>query len=334
MQDAAMPHATLQQTPSAQKLLEQVLLPPGQSSPSASLQLPPLSQALGVMQVTVALVSGWLTRMLLHVPSTPPVFAAAQAWHVPAHAVLQQKPSAHCPLAQLPLPPGHGCPTAALQTPAPSHAFVPMHGVVALVSCWLTVTLLHVPSVPPVFAAAQAWHVPVHAVPQQTPSTHCPLAQLPLPPGHGCPTPALHAPLPSQTLVPTHVVVASVSCWPAVMLPQVPSAPPVLAAEQAWHVPVHAVAQQTPSTHCPLAQLPLPPGHGCPTPALQFPAPSHALGLTQVFAGTLSAIPEGMKPQVPTGPSAHDWHAPQLGTPQQMLSTHWPLAHAALPAQP
>jgi hypothetical protein len=172
MQDAAMPHATLQQTPSAQKLLEQVLLPPGQFSPRASLQLPPLSQALGVMQVTVALVSGWLTRMLLHVPSTPPVFAAAQAWHVPVQAVLQQKPSAHCPLAQLALPPGHGCPTAALHAPAPSQAFVPMHGVVALASCWLAVTLLHVPSAPPVFAAAQAWQVPAHAVLQQTPSTH------------------------------------------------------------------------------------------------------------------------------------------------------------------
>jgi hypothetical protein len=143
----------------------------------------------------------------------------------------------------------------------------------------------------------------------------------------------LHAPLPSHTLVPTHGVVALVSCWFAVMLLQVPSVPPVLAAEHAWHVPAHAVLQQMPSTHWLFAQLVLP-AQGCPTPDLQLPAPSQALGLTQVLAGTLSGIPEGMKPHVPTGPSAHDWHAPQLGTPQQMLSTHWPLAHAALPAQP
>lgn len=36
-------------------------------------------------------------------------------------------------------------------------------------------TLVHVPSAVPVFAAEQAWQLPVHALPQHTPSTQCPL---------------------------------------------------------------------------------------------------------------------------------------------------------------
>ena len=37
--------------------------------------------------------------MRVHVPSSPTVFAALQAQHVTVHAVLQQTPSAHAPLA-------------------------------------------------------------------------------------------------------------------------------------------------------------------------------------------------------------------------------------------
>jgi hypothetical protein len=54
-------------------------------------------------------------------------------------------------------------------------------------------------------------------------------------------------PLPLHALLPLHVdVVPFVST-----LPHVPFAPPVAAAEQAWHVPVQAVLQQNPLTQLP-----------------------------------------------------------------------------------
>jgi hypothetical protein len=78
------------------------------------------------------------------------------------------------------------------------------------------------------------------------------------------------APAPLQAPVVPQVELAIAGHWlagngavPASTLPQVPSEPPVSAAVHAWHVPVHAVLQQTP-----LAQKPLPhwllPVHGSP----------------------------------------------------------------------
>jgi hypothetical protein len=43
------------------------------------------------------------------------------------------------------------------------------------------------------------------------------------------------------------------SATPFVTGPHVPFAPPVRAAEQAWHAPVHELLQQKPSMHDPLA---------------------------------------------------------------------------------
>ena len=69
-----------------------------------------------------------------------------------------------------------------------------------------------------------------------------------------------HAPAPSQLPSAPQVfcvmAVHSLSgSTPAEMNPQAPSRPaPFLAVVQAWHVPVHAVSQQTPSAQWPLAQ--------------------------------------------------------------------------------
>ncbi len=63
------------------------------------------------------------------------------------------------------------------------------------------------------------------------------------------------------------------STLPAVTLPQVPSAPPVAAAEHAWHWPLHAELQQKPLTQKPLVHW-LPPEHGEPWPSLGVHVPA------------------------------------------------------------
>ncbi len=112
-----------------------------------------------------------------------------------------------------------------------------------------------VPLVPPFFAALHAWHWPLQMLPQQKLSTQkvlahsAPMVQA-VPLANG----AAHAPA-VQVRAPEHSLSGSV---PAVTSPQVPFAPPVLAAEQAWQVPPHAVLQQTPSTQLPLEHWLLP----------------------------------------------------------------------------
>ena len=56
-----------------------------------------------------------LVLTLEHVPLTPTLSAAEQAWHVPLHAVLQQKPSTQLPLLHV-LPPAHVVPFAFFTT--------------------------------------------------------------------------------------------------------------------------------------------------------------------------------------------------------------------------
>lgn len=96
--------------------------------------------------------SGVPAGTLPQVPPTP----SAHDWHAgqldkPQHVRSTQAPLAHVPAFT------QGCPTPLLQETPPSHALVPMHGVVATGSCWLTGTLPQTPSIPlPFFAAVQA----------------------------------------------------------------------------------------------------------------------------------------------------------------------------------
>jgi hypothetical protein len=99
------------------------------------------------------------------------------------------------------------------------------------------------------------WQVPS---PLQPDFVSVPLAQLSA--AHAVPLAySLHAPLPlqkpSRWQVEARSMVHSLSgSVLAAILPHAPSAPePFLAAEHAWHVPVHGASQQNPSMQVPLA---------------------------------------------------------------------------------
>ena len=95
-----------------------------------------------------------------HVPEP---LQLAVLWDPPAHDVVQSVPegqSAHAPALHLPSRPQLVCAVAAQR---PRGSVVPL------------VAALQVPSAPPVSAPAQAWHAPVHAMSQRTPSTQKPL---------------------------------------------------------------------------------------------------------------------------------------------------------------
>jgi hypothetical protein len=91
---------------------------------------------------------------------------------------------------------------------------------------------------------------------------------------HVAVVPTLHAPAPLQTWVTLSVV--ELAHWPSMHSlsgsalfatnPHVPSPPePFLTAEHAWHEPVQALLQQTPSTQLPLTHSLLP-RHEAPSP--------------------------------------------------------------------
>jgi hypothetical protein len=61
---------------------------------------------------------------LAHVPFATPVRACAQAWHVPLHAVAQQKPVAQNPLSHCALE-EQGWPVGSVHWPCPSHTLPP-----------------------------------------------------------------------------------------------------------------------------------------------------------------------------------------------------------------
>jgi hypothetical protein len=70
----------------------------------------------------------------------------------------------------------------------------------------------------------------------------------------------------------------------------------------------------------------------CPLRFLQLPDPSHVLVPAQVLGVTLSVIPLPIGPQVPgITPSAQDWQAGQLATPQQTPSVQKPETHSVAP---
>jgi hypothetical protein len=112
---------------------------------------------------------------------------------------------------------------------------------------------------------------------------------------------------------------------PAVIAPQVPSAPlPFFVAVQAWQLPVQAVLQQTPSTQLPLRHW-LPCEHAWPVVSTQAPAPLQVLVPVQLGA---SGWPDGTLVQVPRLPGTlHAWQVPLQPELQQTPSTQLPLAH-------
>jgi len=122
-----------------------------------------------------------------------------------------------------------------------------------------------------------------------------------VPAAHVCPLSFLHAPLPLHELVPLQ---APSSC-PAGTFEQVPTEP---GSTQLWHVPEHALLQQTPSTEqMPLAHVP-PIEQVWPFAALLqlLPpdVPSHALAPEQ-FGG--SWTPAGTMVHWPRDPGTlHD----------------------------
>ena len=142
----------------------------------------------------------------------------------------------------------------------------------------------HVPLAPPVFAPLHAWHVPLHPVLQQYPSTQLPLAHAPHPAtlqslarSHvdPCAFFVTHAPDDAQYVpegqlaslvqppghvdsVPSHSAPVAHAGTPAVPLfaaPHVPSSVPLCfsAPVHASHAPPHAVSQHTPSVQLPVA---------------------------------------------------------------------------------
>ena len=150
---------------------------------------------------------------------------------------------------------------------------------------------------------------------------------------HAEPSIARHEPLPLQTLDPEHSLSGSV---PPAMLPHVPSAPlPFLAAVHAWHVPVHAVLQQTPSAQLPLWHSALS-VHANPFENVrQEPLPLQAVEPTHSLSGSapLMMLPQNPSAPLPFFDAEHAWHDPLQAVSQHTLSTQKLLAHSELAKQ-
>jgi hypothetical protein len=99
-------------------------------------------------------------------------------------------------------------------------------------------------------------HAPVQALLQQKPSTQAPFAQSALPPAQAWPTTSLHAPVPSQVLVPVQLGGSGALSTGA----HVPALAAVLHAAQVLQLPV---SQQTPSVQKPVSHW-LPAVHALP----------------------------------------------------------------------
>lgn len=164
--------ALSQQTPSAQTLLKQSAGLAGHVAPFSYWQAPAPSQDTSAPeQMPAGKLSSVPRSKLWHVPMKP---MTLQAMHTSVHAVSQQTPSVQL-LWRQSVPMAQVWPSSNLQLPAPSHDCVfPEHAIMPLVSSWFTGTFEHVPTLP---ATLHAWHVPVHAVLQQTPSTQWLFAQ-------------------------------------------------------------------------------------------------------------------------------------------------------------
>jgi hypothetical protein len=238
---------------------------------------------------------------------------------------LQQTPSTQLLLVHS-APTEHGAPLASFEhAPLPLQLEPPTH---SSSGSDPPAIVPHVPSAPePFFAAVQAWQVAVHALLQQTPSTHCaPMHSAGA--AQAAPMGCLHAPA-SHTAVPGHSASGS---RPDAMTPHVPSAPvPFSAALQALQSAPQALLQHTPSTqkllvHSPASEHAAPFASFVHEPRpLQFVAPRHSLS---------GSDPDAMLPQVPSAPlpfliAEQAWHAAPQAVVQQTESTQWLLAHWA-----
>jgi hypothetical protein len=277
LQDSqVVPHAALQQTPSTQKLLVQSAATL-QVCPFTFLQPPLPSQEL--VSPHTGAVSVPLTTILPQVPFRPCPFAAAEhAWHVPAHAALQQLPSTQKPLVHS-LAAAQACPLIFLQIPLPSHVLVPLH--TGLVSVPPAATLVQVPTLPTALHTLQSV---LQAALQHTPSAQKPLRHS-VPALHAAAFSFLQLPAPSQVFVPVQMFNGKLSSTFAATFEHVPTLP---ASAHVLHAVLQAELQQTLSTQLPLR-------HSVPTPQaaafsfLQLPAPSHVFVPVQMFAGKLSS---------------------------------------------
>jgi hypothetical protein len=257
------------------------------------------------------LVSLPFSGMLVQVPTVP---GRAHDWQAPVQGASQQTLSTQLPLAhwagEL-----HAWPAMETHCPLPLQALVPAQR--GFVSVPPSGMLTQMPGLP---AWLQVWQGPLHAPPQQTPSTQKPLAHCALA-LHGWPLIERQLPPPLHTWLPLHEGFVSVP--PCGMLVQVPTAPARL---HAWQVPLHAVLQQTLSTQKPVVHCEAP-VQVPPLTETQLPLPLHACEPLQ--GGFVSVPPCGMLVQVPVVPARlHAWQLPLQPVLQQTPSMQLPLVHS------
>jgi hypothetical protein len=185
-------------------------------------------------------------------------------------------------------------------------------------------TGVHVPRCP---VRLQAWHIP-HELPvvsQQTPSTHLPAAQGALDEqlSPSCP-PVLQAPVPVSQVAPvaqSALLVQGAILQPPVVHAKLPQAVGV-AAGQVLPVPEqNAAGVKVDPLHFAAAHMAV--------EVWQAPAPSQTLVRPHgvVPAQRVSVLPDAIPEQVPSPFRLHALQAPQLGLPQQTVSTQLPVLH-------
>ncbi len=304
------PHAVLQHTPSTQLPLEH--------SPAIEQAVPFANSAhvpapLHVVAPMHSFAGSLLAAMFEQVPTDP---ALEHAWQIPLHAALQHTPSTHWVLEHSPAI-EHAVPLLkSAQLPAPLQFVAPAHSLAGSVPDG---TLVHDPRLPDTL---HAWHDPPHVVLQQYPSMQFALRHS-VAVAQTSPFTFLHVDA-EHTCEPAHSLSGSV---PLVIAAHVPFAPPVFAAEHAWHVVEHAELQQNPSTQNPLPHSafcvhapPIPIDPQAPAP-LQVVAPRHSFAGSEPFA---------MLEHVPMEPALlHAWQVPLHTVLQHTPSTQLPLAHSA-----
>jgi len=157
------------------------------------------------------------------------------------HAVAQQTPSTQKPDEHSALLPHAKLVSTIMHAAAPLHVPTPPHSLSGSVPDRITP---HCPLIPPPFFAAEhERHVLVQALPQQTLSTQYPDKQS-APTSQVPPLKYLQVPAPPHEPL-VHSLSGSLS---AAMGPHSPSFPwPFFVAVHAWHEPVQAESQHTPS---------------------------------------------------------------------------------------
>lgn len=258
-----------------------------------SLQAPAPSQSPLAPQVDCAAGVHWLRGSVLtltgpQTPSPPLVLRAAeQAMQVEEQAVSQQTPLTQKPVAHWAVRAQDapmlrsGAQTAPLHQALDEHCASVVHEV------------LHEP-VPQAYRLQLFTWDPQVPYPSQRGCDSRPFAQVSephaVPEGYRVHVPEpLHRPLLPQELAPSSGHSPSGSSVAAIA-PQVPSVPlPFLAAEQAWHNPVQAELQQTPSTQLVLWQSP-PRTHALPF-AMRSNTSAVLVGTPSAGAGAFETYP-------------------------------------------